>query len=660
MKTGFKNSKSSKLYRLLTRQWTGRLALLLVACVGGSSAAVAQEPSIRNEVDRESVYLGDQIIYSVQVNNLTDAVEPEIGELGFGVEQLPSSTSSRMSMVQDGNRVRRTVQQSITFQYRLTPRAAGEFTIPAPSVTVAGKTLTGKPISVTVAGPDEQYYVTLETSVDKEYVYPLQPFTVTLKIAVKQPQGKFAGQSPLSIQPREPVRLSVPWLMDEGVPGGLEPRESVSDILRPLISSNRRGRFDGMAINDVTVESGSAFSIFADRRRGVFLPKSIPTTRKTPDGTDAGYVEYTLQRSFAPQRFGEYSLGTSSIKGIFGTDLVDGKLNAQPIYAVSQPLSVTVRDVPTQGRPNSYIGAIGKFAVDADVSPAEATVGEPLTLTLTVFGEGTVADIRAPDIARLPEFSEKFRTYDATEKTEGNGRVFTYSLRALDADVKELPAIPVAYFDVDQEQYVSLTTSSIPLIISAAKKLATSDIVANRASTTSNPQLQVSDAGLFANHSSFQTLRATNVSLTRWMTIWITMIIGYFGISFGIRRRQRWQADPALLRRRNARGRAVEALKAVRSAAGSDERVSSEALSKIVAGLIADFTGASEAGMTAIDATVALQIAEVSQDVSQRTSAFIDQCDAARFGAGAADSATVTQECEVLIADLSRELEKRC
>ncbi len=634
------------------------LALLLLMSSTFAGAANAQDASILNGVDRDAVYLGDQFVYSVQVTNAGQAAEPDIGEMDFGAVSLGQSSSSKMAIVQEGGRMRRSIQQSVTFRYALTPNAAGEFTIPAPTVTVDGKTITGKPISVTVVGPDKQHFVQLECEVDKQTIYPLQPFTITLNIAIIKPPGSFADRSPLSIQPRQPVALSVPWLNEE-IPDGLQSELSISEILQPLISRSRRGDSDGLQINDFTVESNNAFSFFADRRRGVFLPPSKSTTRQTPDGTDAAYVEYELKRTFIPQRYGEFSFAPSSIKGIFATALKDGAPSGQQIFAVSNPFTVKVSDIPAQGRPDSYVGAIGKFSVDADIAPRQAHVGEPMTLTVMVFGEGTVGDIRPPDINQVPGIAENFRTYEATEKTEGNGRIFTYSLRALNESVEELPAIPVSYFDVEAEQYVPLATTAIPLSITAAKQLATSDIVSNPQATNHTSDLKVSDTGLFANHSGLHTLRATNVSLSRWMTLWIAMIIGYFGFSFGMQRRQRLHADPAMLKRRNAGARAIESLKAVRSAAGSDDRVAPDALSKIVAGLIADFTGHSEAGMTSSDTTTALRQAAIEPELNQRAADFIDQCDAARFGAGATDAAKATKECETLIADLSWELSKR-
>lgn len=631
--------------------------LLLLVC--SATATFAQEPELIVEVDRQQVYLGESIIYNVTVNHVENPSAPQLdGFDDFGVELLGQQSLDSQQITIINGRRSEIIRRGMLFQYKLTANRAGKITIPAPTADANGSTISGRAVPITVIAPQDQDIVILECSLDRESVYPLQPFTVSLTVAVKQLPGEYADRSPLSVQAGDPVKLSVSWLSDDEVPDGLEPKQSWREILEPIVSGASRRQSDGMQINEIG--SQSAFSLFERSRKTVFLPSSTQTTRQTSSGEDAGYVEYRLQRTFVPQKLGTFRFEAATIKGTFGTGESEQGLSGESIYAVSKPLTVTVKDVPLDGRPESYIGAIGMFAVTADIVPTTASVGTPMTLTLTVAGEGTLADIRPPNIDELPGITDRFRTYDATEKPISNGRVFTYSLRALSEDVTELPSIPVAYFDVEKEEYVSLATPAIPLTITAAQQLATSDILASEPSVAGGKQLAVSEAGLFGNHTSLQTLRATNVPLKQWITLWIMLIAAYLAVSFGIQRKQRLQADPALMRRRTARGRAKESLKTIRQAAGTDNKVSAEALSKVVAGLIADFTGTSAAGMTSSDATVALEQFAVDEDVRRRVVALMDQADAARFGVASATDSAIAQDCEQLIADLGRELERRC
>lgn len=633
--------------------------IIFVLLLAWSTATYAQEPELIVEVDRQQVYLGESIIYNVTVNHVENPSAPQLDGFDEFVVDLQGrqSLNSQQITIINGRRSE-VIRRGMLFQYKLTPSLAGDLEIPAPTADANGSTISGRVVPITVIAPQQQDTVILDCAVDRDTVYPLQPLTLSLTVAVKELPGEFASRSPLSVQAGDPVKLSVSWLSDEEVPAGLEPKQSWREILEPIVSSSSRRQSDGMQINEVG--SQSAFSLFGRSRKTVFLPTSTRTIRQTSSGEDVRYVEYKLQRTFLPQKVGTFQFEAASMKGTFAAELSEQGLSGENIYAVSKPISVTVRDVPLEGRPESYIGAVGMFAVTADVVPTTASVGTPLTLTLTVAGEGTLADLRPPNIDELPSITERFRTYDATEKPIRNGRVFTYSLRALNENVTELPKIPVAYFDVQKEEYVSLMTPTIPLTITAAQRLVATDIVAAEPAASGGSQLAVSEAGLFANHRTLQTLRATGVSLKQWVTVWIMLIAGYLAISFGIQRKQRLQADPALMRRRSARGRATESLKTIRGAAGAGNNVSAEAISKVVAGLIADFTGTAEAGMTSVDATAALERYAVESDVCRRVATLMDQGDAARFGAGSTQTATIIQDCERLIVDLSGELEKRC
>jgi hypothetical protein len=337
-------------------------------------------------------------------------------------------------------------------------------------------------------------------------------------------------------------------------------------------------------------------------------------------------------------------------------------LKGEEIFAVSNSISVTVKDVPLEGRPDSYIGGVGTFDVNAEMTPHKAAVGDPMTLSITIHGEGTMADIRAPDIKQIPEVTDQFRTYEATEETIGNGRVFTFALRPLSTDVAEFPAIPLSYFDVDQEKYVTLKTPAIPLTIAAATRLSTDEIVAGAAAgkTDSSATLEVNDAGLFANHSGLEQLRMRRWNLSGWLTVWGTMLAGYCGVSLVLRKRDQLHADPALRRRRTARSRATDALKSVRAAIAADQPIAPDVLSRIVVGLLADMTGIPEAGMTSQDAVRILTDRDVPEDVRARTAEFMDRCDAARYGAGGGNEESLVPTCQTLVEELGRELNRRC
>jgi hypothetical protein len=458
------------------------------------------------------------------------------------------------------------------------------------------------------------------------------------------------------------VWLTLPWFDDEKLPGSIEPLKSWREILEPLSGASNRGRFDGLQINNIGNQS--AFSFFGGNRKAVFLPTSKAVTRTLENGTDSRYYEYTLARSFRSKMPGDYTFAPCNIKGTFATAFDGKSLDGSDIYAISDPVSVTVRNVPVDGQPPSYIGGIGAFEISSDVTPRSAAIGDPITLSVTIHGEGTIKDLRAPDIAALDGINDQFRVYESTEETVSNGKTFTWSLRPLSDDVMEFPAIPISYFNVETEKYISAESSAVPLHITTAKQLAASDIQSNPATRFSESQdsVELNDAGLFANYTSLSTLRSSDTRIGRWLPVWASMIGGFFAVNFALRRRQRMNADPSIQRKQNAATRAKSVLTDAITSAGSELSVPPDTLSRLIAGLIADFTNRTEAGLTSTDAAEVLSEIGVNHGLRDRVVSFMNTCDAARYGAGTAEesSSLLVADCRILMNDLSRELTQRC
>jgi hypothetical protein len=637
------------------------LALMFATLVTTCSANAQDQPEVITQVDRQQVYLGESVIYNVTVNHVEDPSAPSLdGFDDFHVESVGQQSLNSQQITIINGRRSQIIRRGMLFQYRLTPRTAGAVTIPAPTATVDGEEITGRAIPISVVAAEEQDIVILEVSSDRTTVYPLQTFTVTLKLRVRELPGELSERSPLSVQEDQPVRLTAPWLDDENLLVGIEPLKSWREVLEPLAGGSSRGRFDGLQINDIG--SQSAFSFFGGNRKAVFLPKSKTISRTLEDGTDFEYQEYTLQRSFHSQTPGDYTFAPCNIKGTFGTAFDGQSLDGTEIYAVSDSVAVTVKNVPVDGQPPTYIGGIGKFEISSDVTPRSAAVGDPITLSVAVQGEGTVKDLRAPDIAALNSVTEHFRVYESTEETVSNGKTFTWSLRPLKDDVSEFPAISMSYFDVETETYVLVVSSAVPLTITSAQQLAASEIQSNPTLQSSQVRnsVELNDAGLFANYTSLNLLRAFDARIGRWLPIWATMVVGFFVASFGLRRRQRLNADPSIQRKRNAATRAKTALTDAITSAGSESSVPPDALSRLVAGLIADFTNRTEAGLTSTDAAAVLSEIGVNDGLRDRVVSFMSTCDAARFGAGTAESSPLVADCRLLMRDLSGELIQRC
>jgi len=609
-----------------------RTSLTCLLLAGMVTSAAAQEPELLVEIEKQEIYAGESVLYRVTLNHVENPVAPEL--VGFDAFQVTPagerSLDSRQITIINGRRSE-VVRRGRQYNYQLTPRRSGQLTIPAPTASLDGQVLTGREIKLKVVPPDDQEGVILEFTTDHESVYPMQPFELKLTIAVKDLPGELKDRDPLSVQPKPPA-LEVAWLSDERLPKGIQPKQSWRQLLEPLVS--RRGH--GFQMNNIG--SSSVFSLFGNEATR-FHPPPQRTSRKAADGEELGYWEYQFKRTLLPRQQGKYTFSPATIKGTFADRIEQGQLAGKRIYALSRGVDVEVKDVPREGRPDSYIHAIGQFKVQTTLTPTSVRVGDPMTLTLTLTGEGTLADARPPTIAALPGIENVFRTYEATEESSGGKRRFTYSLRPLSTDVAELPSIPVSYFDVEAEAYVTIATDPIAVTVQAAETLSSSDIVAAPSqSAEPGSDLEVSAAGIFANDSNLSGLRNQRIRPERWLALWTAMFGCWIGTTLVMRYVQQVREDPALLRRRSAPARARVNLETAATllSSGSAAEVC-ESLRRTITSLVADYANVSAAGLTPRETKQQLQALGVESAVGIQAQELLNACEGARYGAAAAE-----------------------
>lgn len=629
--------------------------LVLSAQVGYPASLEAEEnPEILVEVERNQVYEGESFLYQITVKNVKDPPEPILGELKEClVEYLGESSQNQRSVSIVNGRVTQNEIYGMAFRYRLTPLKKGFLTVPAPKVEVDGEELTGRSVTVKVIGPEEQDIVVLEVSADRETVFPLLPFTITLKICVKTLPAPYSDQSPLTVQRSQPA-LTIPWVKD--LPPGLTPARHWREWLGPI--ERRSGFFsqpEGFTINRI--------ASFFPTDPSIYLPRHRRTRRPDGKGGEAEYWEYTLTREFIAKKTGDFHFGPATLKGVFGTTWNRAAgLSGENIYAKSGIVTVTVKDAPSEGRPAEYTGAIGIFDLTASIAPAAARVGDPITLTLRLKGKGTLDMAQAPDLEAIPEIGENFKVYEATVETKGNVRIFTYSLRPKRADIARFPPVPLAYFDVDRDRYVTLKTDPIPLKIQDADQLTDEDIVTQgQKGDEGEKRIEARKEGLFANIADLDALKNEKsrvdlgiLGLKLAGMIFIYMLAAFLR-SFHLKR----TGDPALMRRRSAAGRArsrlSEGLARIRE---GDIRKGTDHVRGTVAGLVADAADLPEGGITPRDVKDKLESFDVDPALVDKSIRLMEACDAAQFGASESDAERLASECGAVLNSLLAALKK--
>ncbi len=531
------------------------LAILLGFCVG---LRAAEEPQMTVSLSKSEVYEGQSVLYHVRVENVENPATPDVrGTSDFDVAFLGQQSLDSQQITIINGVMRQEVHRGREFRYRLTPKRSGEILVPAPVLTVAGKTLTGDIVRLVVLPPSAQDLAIVELKADRQTVYPTEPLTVTLSILVKELPAPVDDRDPLSVLNRPPM-LHIPWLTDQELPGGLSPREDWQKWVKQFI--DREGI--GFGINDLARES--VFSMLGESNVIAFRPKTRSVVRRDAQGRDAKYRCYDFSRTFTSKQAGPITFAAVTLQGVFAAGASEsGRLTGKEIYAVSKPLAMVVKDVPTEGRPESYIGAIGHFDVQADLAPRRSKVGDPLTFTLTLRGSGSLAAVKSPELGTIPAVGKRFKVYDATQKNEADAARFVYSLRPLEEGEEPFPAVPVTYFDVDRQQYVTLRSAPIPMKVTHAERLSGDQIVASPCATDARAkELEARREGIFANITDVAAVRDQSVRPARWLAGLGGCVATYALLAMAVVTVRRRLEDKASLRRRSAAARARQRLQA--------------------------------------------------------------------------------------------------
>jgi hypothetical protein len=630
------------------------MAMALVQLTAACPAA-GEKPELIVEIERDRIYEGESVLYRITLNNVENPRQPDLSDFkDFLVVPMGEQTlNSSMTTIINGRRTD-IIRRGRQYNYRLTPKRSGDQSIPAPTAEGDGQKLVGREISLMVTAPQVQDLVRMEIKAEPKSVYPLAPFTVILSISVKELPEPYAGDNPVGVQ-SSPPELQIPWIDDERLPDGLKPQENWQRWLGGLQSNSRAG----FAVNNIG--DNSVFALF-EQRRLAFMPKPEKIPLIDDSGKTAGYWQFQFKRTFTARNVDEYTFGPVTLKGTFAAGInASGGARSKDVYAVAKAFTVKIKDVPEEGRPNTYTGAIGRFKFDADLAPRKAKTGDPMTLTLTLSGQGSLDKAAMPDLSKIPGIADKFKIYEPTEQTKGGRREFTCSLRPLEAGIKEFPSVAISYFDVQAEKFVTLESPPIPIDIEKADKLAGRDIVASPGGLRSpGKELETRQEGIFANITGAGQLTDDAIRPELWLASLGGLAGLYACLALVVVRARRFSGDTVRQRRRQAPGKARRLTgEAIKELSAGRVREGADRMESALVGLVADWTNAPGAGMTPAEACRQLDSLGIDGNVLQQTVKFLENCESVHYGATVEAGQALRRDARGVLEAVIHALRKR-
>ncbi len=142
--------------------------------------------------------------------------------------------------------------------------------------------------------------------------------------------------------------------------------------------------------------------------------------------------------------------------------------------ATSNKVTINVLSLPTEGKPDSFHGAVGEFSLNADIDKTTAKTNEAVTLKVILSGKGNLELLEMPEL-NLPSGFEKYEPKTSENIIKRNiisgSKTAEYLMIPRVVGIREIPPVEFSYFNPTKKKYVTLRSKSFKLNITQGERL---------------------------------------------------------------------------------------------------------------------------------------------------------------------------------------------
>lgn len=518
------------------------ILLFLLLALSGVSQAAAQPVAATASVSSNEAFVGQPIQLYVQVQGTDAPAQPDLSGISdFTVKYLGTQPQTKQQIRIENGRRTQSVERSAVLIYELTPKRAGVLTVPALLLEHEGKQVRTPVLRVTAKQPHETDEVRLRIRLSQDECYVGEAIHATWTLYFRA-----------NLQN---LRMTLPLLLD--------PAFTVPDYT-PEIDPAKRQQYRRMALD------GREIIALQDQGR--------------LDGKD--YTTLTFDKVLIPRVAGERLLPASTVV----VDIVVGErrtnnffnpvqVNTRPVAVPSNSPKLTVKELPTEGRPANFAGHVGRYQLAAAAIPTSVSVGDPIELTLSLSGPEFLDPVTSPNLEQQADLARDFRISPAEPGEVLDGcKIFKRTLRAVHPDIAAIPAIELPYFDSARGSYEVARSAPIPLEVRANKVVTAQDAEGTTPTVAADRKLKTRAQGLAANYEDASVLRKQQAGLQAWLAspLWLGGLAGlpvaYLFLAAAVGAYRRRHSDPAALRARRAGPVCLRTLSRIHTATDAHER----------------------------------------------------------------------------------------
>ncbi len=386
----------------------------------------ASDASIMVEAPAE-VFVGEVHQLRVVLRGTTATTPPTMPEIpNASIEYRGVSTSTGMTIIINGQ-----VQSSggeVGHMYALMARRPGEIVVPSMTIDIGGRTLRSSPVTIKV-----------------REVPKAPDFTLT----VKGPEGPvYVGQ---------PVPILMEWRLGRNV--------SAPAATLPISGSAHEVYPDSRI---ATAPSSTQAQMMVDGdRTAVLFSSGVITAERIIIPTEPGVITVGPARVDFGAAAGQRA---PNIMDLPGSD----RTVYERLFCEAQPLRISVIDLPVEGRPQQFSGLVGSYSISTSADVTSLSVGDPITLTVTVTGPAPLSRVPALDLARQMSGAAEFRIprEPVLPQITGASATFKLVIRPRSAAVTQVGPVSLSSFDPISRSYRIAQSAPIKLTVAPSQSVA--------------------------------------------------------------------------------------------------------------------------------------------------------------------------------------------
>lgn len=407
--------------------WCFSFLIFIIGVTGLKDGAFAGDITLTVTVDRNVVTMNDKLQLTLTVYGTQDTSVPSFpGIEGFTLLYGPKiSAETRI--------INGTVSVSKGYSYMLQPVAKGKYSIGPSRLEYEGIVYTSKPVTVEVVDAktqqakqsiDLEKFVFVQLSVNKSEVYLYEQVILSFKLYF---------QRGLPLSDIDYVPPTIKNFMEEKL-GAQRQYEEIRDGIIYNVLELRTAIFP-IIPGELTISP-------AKLKCDLIIPRQRDTI------------------------FGD----------AFFDDFFGREQRRFPIERATEAVTVKAGTLPEQGKPTDFKGAVGSYNMEVSTKAQQVKVGDPITLSVSVYGEGNIQTVSEPLLMLKKETDFKLYPAEVTtqitnrEETVRGRKVFSKVIEPQKADIKSIPAIVFSYFDPSLGHYKTITKDPIPIIVEAGQQ----------------------------------------------------------------------------------------------------------------------------------------------------------------------------------------------